>query len=125
MEGQDGSGIEDDGQGQFPAITRIDPADALRAVRRGARCRRQAEEKLAYVSEELREALTELKAEKLANADLRKESTYLADNRDKLLRDNARLATILSSIDKIIDGARVPTPSEPKVEAVIAPGAQE
>ena len=109
---------------QLPALTRPTLSERFAEAHDAVA---KLEEKLAYVSEELREALTELKAEKLANADLRKESTYLADNRDKLLRDNARLATILSSIDKIIDGARAPAPApgEPKVEAVIATGEQQ
>ena len=111
-----------DSSPQLPALTRPTLSERFAEAHDAVA---KLEEKLAYVSEELREALTELKAEKLANTDLRKESTYLADNRDKLLRDNARLATILSSIDKIIDGARAPAPSEPKVEAVAATGGQE
>ena len=111
-----------DNSPQLPALTRPTLSERFAEAHDAVA---KLEEKLAYVSEELREALTELKAEKLANADLRKESTYLADNRDKLLRDNARLATILSSIDKIIDGARAPAPGETKVEAVAATGGQE
>jgi len=87
---------------QLPALTRPTLSERFAEAHDAVA---KLEEKLAYVSEELREALTELKAEKLANADLRKENTYLADNRDKLLRDNARLATILSTIDDVIVNA--------------------
>ena len=87
---------------QLPALTRPTLSERFAEAHDAVA---KLEEKLAYVSEELREALTELKAEKLANADLRKENTYLADNRDKLLRDNARLATILSTIDDMIVNA--------------------
>ena len=91
-----------DNSPQLPALTRPTLSERFAEAHDAVA---KLEEKLAYVSEELREALTELKAEKLANADLRKENTYLADNRDKLLRDNARLATILSTIDDVIVNA--------------------
>jgi len=65
----------------------------------------ELENKLAVSLSSLHQVESDLKAERIANADLRKENTYLADNRDKLLRDNARLATILSTIDDVIVNA--------------------
>ena len=65
----------------------------------------ELEDKLAVSLSSLHQVESDLKAERIANADLRKENTYLADNRDKLLRDNARLATILSTIDDVIVNA--------------------
>src|SRR6516165_10785368 len=77
----------------------------------------ELEDKLAVALHSLHQVESDLKAERIANADLRKENTYLADNRDKLMRDNARLATILSTIDEVIVNAmKKPEPAPEEIK---------
>jgi len=74
------------------------------------------EEKLAEMESRARIAESLLDKE-------RKENTYLLNNRDALMRDNAQLATLLASMSDLIERARTikSLPKEEETHALAAP----